>query len=153
MGLDYIELTRIVSKASKDPRYQVGAMIVDTSGDIVSTGYNGAPRRVKDNISRYHKPLKDFYIVHAEANAIFNAARKGASTNACIMYIWGKAPCAHCAGAIIQAGIFKVYYQPTILENSNWKESCEAAQVMFEEAGIITELYYLPMSCDPSQKS
>lgn len=45
---------------------------------------------------------------HAEANAIFNAARRGISTLGCTLYLNGVIPCKDCLIAIIQAGITEV---------------------------------------------
>ena len=136
MALDYAALAKVLSEASKDPCHQVGAIVFDKFGNIRSTGYNGAPRGVKDRPERYQKPLKQFYISHAEENAIAQAARTGVSLDNCNMLIWGKTPCANCARMIIQAGIKTVYFQQADIRLSNYKDSFEAAFQMFEEADV-----------------
>jgi dCMP deaminase len=55
--------------------------------------------------------------VHAEANAIFNAARRGIQTKGAKIYTT-KFPCASCAGAIVQAGIRAVITRDTEI----WKK-------------------------------
>jgi len=136
MGLNYQAIAECVASASKDPKYKVGAVIFDADGNIVSTGYNGAPRKVSDCPARYEKPLKQFYIAHAEENAISQAARRGVSTDNCCMLIWGKTPCASCARMIIQAGIKVVLFKKEDFSGSNYKESFKAALTMFHEANI-----------------
>ena len=136
MGINYSEIAKCIASASKDPRYKVGAVIFDNDDIIVSTGYNGAPRGVEDTLARYAKPLKQYYIAHAEINAIAQAARKGVSTLGCSIIIWGKPPCANCAMAIIQAGIKTVLFQAEDFRGSKYYESFIAAFKMFEEAGI-----------------
>jgi dCMP deaminase len=47
--------------------------------------------------------------VHAEVNAIIQAARAGVSTEGSTLYLTCGVPCKNCLGAIINAGISKVY--------------------------------------------
>lgn len=136
MGLNYQALAECVAKASKDPRHKVGAIIFDKHGNIRSTGYNGAPRGVEDSAKRYEKPLKQYYISHAEENAVVQAARMGQSTDDCCMLIWGKTPCANCARMIIQAGIKAVIFQKEDIAESNYAQSFKATFLMFKEAGV-----------------
>ena len=136
MAIDYFKLASLIADASKDPKYQVGAIILDKHGNIRSTGYNGAPRGVKDLSERYCKPFKQHYIAHAEENAIAQAARTGVSTDECSMVIWGKMPCATCVRMIIQAGISRVIFQPSDISQSSYKESFLAARDMLDEADI-----------------
>lgn len=136
MGINYQEIAKCVAAASKDPRYKVGAIIFDAAGNIRSTGYNGAPRGVIDSPERYEKPLKAFFVVHAEANAIAQAARMGQSLDGCIILVYGHMPCANCVGLMIQAGITEVIFKKTDVANSSWKDSFEAAAAMLAEAGL-----------------
>lgn len=136
MGINYVEIAKCIASTSKDPRYKVGAVIYDNDDIIVSTGYNGAPRGVEDTPARYAKPLKQYYIAHAEINAIAQAARKGASTLGCNIVIWGKPPCANCAMAIIQAGIKGVFVPVNCNTNSSYIDSFNAAAAMFNESGV-----------------
>lgn len=141
MGLNYLKLAQEIAKASKDPRYQVGAIVFDRNGNIRSTGYNGAPRGVMDDKIRYEKPLKQFFIAHAEENAIVQAARTGISLDDCCMLIWGKMPCAACTRMIIQAGIKSVLFQVTDWQTSAYRDSFLVSRQMFKEANIkITHL-------------
>ena len=136
MGLNFQALAEVCAAASKDPRHKIGAVIFDSEGGVLSTGYNGAPRRVNDAPERYEKPLKQFYIVHAEANAIAHAARKGIALENSAILITGKPPCARCAQLIIQAGIKLVMFSPEKNPASNWQEDFKHATAMLKEAGI-----------------
>lgn len=136
MGLNYQKLAQVVAEASKDQRYKVGAVVFDRNGNVRSTGYNGAPRGVADSELRYLKPFKQFYIAHAEENAIVQAARMGVSLDNCCMLIWGKMPCATCTRMIIQAGIKSVLFQLTDWQKSSYMDSFLASQQMLKEAGI-----------------
>lgn len=136
MGINYLEIAKSIASTSKDPKYQVGAVIFDNDGNIVSIGYNGAPRKVVDKPERYQKPLKQYYIAHAEENAIAQAARKGHATEGSCMLIWGKTPCAACARMIIQAGIKSVMFMTEDIRQSNYFESFKASLTMLHEAEI-----------------
>lgn len=126
---------------SKDPRTKVGAVIVDQRGVIRATGWNGFPRGIQDHPSRYaDRDVKLRLVVHAEANAIANAAAVGVPLEGCGLVVT-KFPCRECAKLIIQAGIKKVYTQQ-IESDSHWTESAEHARMMFDEAGINVEVYH-----------
>jgi dCMP deaminase len=68
-------------------------------------------------------------VVHAEPNAILNAAL---SVRGCTLYCTHH-PCGECAKIIIQAGISTVYCHPA---DPRWAESAALAAQMFAEAGV-----------------
>jgi len=105
----FYEIAEVVAKKSKD-KPKVGAVIVREEDHILlSTGYNGPPRKVLDLERRLAgKKTKLSWICHAEMNAIFNAVRSGAALLGGKIYVT-KFPCVMCAGAIIQAGLVGVY--------------------------------------------
>ena len=75
------ELAHTVKKKSKDKNTQIGAVIVGTDKEIVSTGYNSFPRGINDGVSeRQERPEKYHWFEHGERNAIYNAARIGVVT-------------------------------------------------------------------------
>ena len=72
----FLRIATVVAIKSKDPRCSVGAVIVSHDHILRSTGFNGLARRVHDDqnlLADAEEKLK--VICHAEANAIFNAAR------------------------------------------------------------------------------
>lgn len=120
----YLGIAEAVSKRSTCTRRQFGAIIVKDDA-IVSTGYNGGARGVvncmevgclKDEIDAPESKAYDYCIaVHAEENAIINAARHGVSVLGGTLYIYGRyyktgrlaeaKPCDRCKRALINAGI------------------------------------------------
>ena len=135
----FIELVEHISGWSKDRSTKIGSVMVDSDNRIVSVGYNGFPSGFDDNIDyRHERPQKYLYTEHSERNCIYNAARIGAKTKDCILYVkWF--PCADCARAIIQSGIKKLYCQkPDFSTNKNqlWKVSFDASLEMLTECGI-----------------
>lgn len=104
------------AQMSKDPSSRVGAVIVGPDLNILSTGFNGFPRGVTDDGRLQNKEVKRKIIVHAELNAILNAAREGVRLKGSTLYwigikngkLWGGCPCVPCTSAIIQAGIAEI---------------------------------------------
>ena len=127
----------LASEKSKDPSTKIGAVLV-REDNIISIGYNGFPRGIDDTKDRLeNREEKYFYVVHAEANAILNAARNGIATCDSILYTSGM-PCNECAKAIIQAGVRKVciHAQYPSLSHGKWSKSVSKAKEMFREANI-----------------
>ena len=106
----FIKLAELISTKSKDPSTKVGAVIVGADNEILSTGFNGFPRGVDESIpSRWERPDKYKWIVHAEANAVANAARIGVSLKNTVMYMnFQPQPCTGCAAIVSQAGIITI---------------------------------------------
>jgi dCMP deaminase len=138
------QLPGIASK-SKDPSTKVGSMTTGEDNGHRTAGFNGFARGVNDNIEevpeRYERPAKYKWTAHAEANAIYYAAKVGIPLNGCTLYVdWH--PCCNCAIGIIQSGIAKVVidgdsksHNDAVL-NERWKEDHEIAATMFREAGV-----------------
>ena len=102
----YLNLAREVSKWSKDPSMQIGAVAVGAKGQLLAQGYNGFPRGIADNPDRYDvREEKYKYIVHAEMNVIYNASYNGVSLDGAMLFVWGLPVCSECAKGIIQVGI------------------------------------------------
>ena len=132
----FIELSRHISTWSKDRSKKVGSVIVDDDKRVISMGYNGFPQHCDDDIEeRHQKPLKLFYVVHAEANALYSANRSGVKTKGTTIYVTFP-PCSECAKGIIQSGIRRVVCCPINSDKSSWVETTTVAQKMLEEAGI-----------------
>lgn len=124
----YLEIAKAVARRGTCLVRRYGAIIVKNDV-IVSTGYTGAPRKVKDCLewkvcprmiagARKGENYELCISVHSEENAIINAARHGASVLGGKMYIYGEVvdtgepteamPCERCRRAIINAGIEEV---------------------------------------------
>jgi dCMP deaminase len=124
----YLGIAKEVAHRSTCFRRSIGAIII-RDDQIISTGYVGAPRKTKDSFEhgsclrdRLNIPHGQRYelcrSVHAEQNAIINAARAGVSLLGGDMYIYGSIfqtgkpidalPCFICKKMIINAGIVRV---------------------------------------------
>lgn len=135
----FMRLAKQISTWSKDPSRKIGAIAVDESRRILSTGYNGFPSRLADTPDRLNDREEKYkYIVHAEMNCIFNACQNGISLNGAKLYVWGLPVCSECAKGVIQVGISEVYcgHIDDSYLNSVWKESFDTTQTMFAEASI-----------------
>jgi dCMP deaminase len=142
----FIDMALLCAGKSKDPRTQVGAMIVGPDLEVRSTGFNGFPRGVADTFQRLHdKETKLRLIVHAEVNAILNAARVGIPLKGCKLYlactddtgtVWGGPPCTRCSLDVIQAGIKHVVSLPFKAGPSTWAEDVAKAGELLHEAGV-----------------
>jgi len=141
----FMGLAAVASFRSKDPSTQNGACIVDPiSKSPLSLGYNGFPRSCDDDEFPWDRKAKNEcdtkypYVVHAESNAIYNAARKGVGLEDSEIYIYsekGYYPCDGCARAIIQSGIKRVIMAFAIKSNTD-KYDWTATKRMFKTAKI-----------------
>lgn len=131
----YLNIAKEVASWSKDPSRKIGAVIVGSKGQIISQGYNGFPRGINDTKERYNdRETKYKYVVHAEANAIYNAIHNGADPSGSTIYVTGLPVCHECAKAVIQTGISMVVMDT--LPDDNWTESGQMAISLFMEADI-----------------
>jgi dCMP deaminase len=124
----YLGIAREVARKSTCFRRSIGAIII-RDDQIISTGYVGAPRKTRDSLEhgyclrdKLNIPHGQRYelcrSVHAEQNAIINAARAGVSLYKGDMYIHGSVygkdqlinafPCFICKKMIINSGIIRV---------------------------------------------
>lgn len=134
----YLELAKCVSSWSKDPSTQVGAICVGAKGQILSQGYNGFPRGIKDLPERLNMREEKYrYVVHAEQNCIYNACLNGVGLEGSSIYLYGLPICNECAKGIIQVGVTQVIAQfdPKAAKNK-WKESFDTSRTMFKECRI-----------------
>lgn len=104
------QLARQVATRSTCPRKQVGALIVKDR-NILSTGYNGSIRglphctEVGCMIDNGHC----IRTIHAEANAILQAAKHGVSTQGSDIYVTAS-PCFYCFKLISNSGINRIFF-------------------------------------------
>ena len=139
-----MELTEQVapwSSCYKSDR-QVGAIIVKNKR-ILTTGYNGAPEgvksckergeclRMKNDIASGTR-LELCYAVHAEQNAIVQAARLGIVLEGATLYCTHQ-PCVICAKMIINAGIKRIVYKDGYPD--------EFSVQLLNEAGVSLQQY------------
>jgi dCMP deaminase len=137
----FLRLAAEVATWSKDKSAGVGAIIIGYNNRILSTGYNGFPRGVNDDIEeRHERPAKYFWTIHAEANAILNCDEPlRGSTLYLSSAPYVIPPCAGCAGMIKQKGIVRVVYRKPGTIPEQWITSCAIAETIFKEGGIVVE--------------
>ena len=121
---------------------KIGAVIVKGKR-IMTTGYNGAPTGVTTCIERGECLRRKLnipsgtrqevcYAIHAEQNAIIQAARLGVSIEGATLYCTHQ-PCAVCAKMIVNAGIVRVVYREGYPD--------DFAVQMLKEGGVTLEKY------------
>lgn len=126
----FIEFARLAATRSKDASTQVGAVLVRDQV-ILSTGYNGFPRGIKDDVAeRRQRPTKYLYTVHAEENVLLNMTRIAVSALGATLYVTPFYPCMRCATSIIQAGVVEVVTDVQ-QENTRWLDEMQEAQNLF----------------------
>jgi dCMP deaminase len=129
-------VAQTVALRSKDKR-RVGAVIVGEGNTILSTGFNGFARGIRETPARQAEDEKLFWVTHAETNAIFNAARHGVSLVGSTLYVTLH-PCSGCAQAIVQAGITRVftYGEYWIKAEPDQANRWEIARDLFSEGHV-----------------
>lgn len=124
------------------PGRAIGCVIVKDKR-IMTTGYNGAPAGLRTCKERGKCMRRELgiqsgtraelcYAIHAEQNAIIQAAKLGVSIDGATLYCTHQ-PCSMCAKMIINAGITRVVYQEGYPD--------EFSLEIFDESGVTLERY------------
>ena len=131
----FLSIAEVCARQSKDPSTKVGAVIADRFDRVVSMGFNGLPRGVKDKAAVLKdREVKNMVTLHAEVNAIVFAKQ---DVSECIIYCT-HVPCSQCSALIIQAGIKEVVVGVESGKelSSAWDVSIAMTRKMFKEAGV-----------------
>lgn len=115
----FMTITREVAERSTCTRAKVGAVIV-RDRSILATGYNGAPAGMPHCFDVgclvYQSTNPDgetvencFRTIHAEINAIAQAARNGTRIDGADVYVT-HTPCIHCLKTLVNTGVRRVFY-------------------------------------------
>lgn len=116
----FMTITRQVAERSTCNRAKVGAVIVRDK-NILATGYNGAPAGMPHCtdlgclIYQSKNPNGEmeencFRTIHAEINAIAQAAKNGSSIKDAAIYVT-HTPCIHCLKVLVNTGIKNIFYE------------------------------------------
>ena len=140
----FMELTEKVAEWSScfQENRHVGAVIV-LDKRVMTTGYNGAPAGIMSCVDRggcLRRKLnipsgtrqEICYAVHAEQNAIIQAARLGIKIEGATLYCTHQ-PCVICAKMIINAGISRVVYKHGYPDDFSMQ--------LFREANVTVQKY------------
>ncbi len=133
----FMEIASLVARRSTCLRRAVGAIIVKEHR-ILSTGYNGAPSGIRHcaevgclretmNIEsgQRHELCRG---IHAEQNAIIQAAYHGVAIRGGILYCTNL-PCTICTKMLINAGVSEICYSEGYAD--------ELSESLLNEAGIV----------------
>ena len=146
----YLGLAQHVAAWSKDPKAQVGAVLLDERGWPIALGYNGFPAGVEDDADKLaNDQLKNDMVVHAEQNALLCAGPRARNGT---MYVYGKPVCPRCAVLIIQAGVIRVVATPPDPEKNPESSTHTSGKIsvgMFKEAKV--EFSPGVFECAPTQ--
>jgi dCMP deaminase len=133
----FMDIAKQVAARSNCMKRQVAAVIV-SERRIISTGYNGTPRGVKNcneggcprcnGFSESGKNLEECLCSHGEENAIVQASYHGIAIRDATLYTT-YSPCLMCSKMIINAGIRRVVYNEAYPLN-------DTATAMLKEAGV-----------------
>ncbi|MBI4039766.1 cytidine/deoxycytidylate deaminase family protein [Candidatus Daviesbacteria bacterium] len=107
----FLQISDLVSTRATCQRLKVGAILVKDK-KIISTGYCGAPKKVPDcfEVGCFMKDGHCVRTIHAEINAVTQAAFHGITTSGATVYAnW--LPCYNCAKVLINAGVERLVYR------------------------------------------
>lgn len=134
----FMDIAHVTARRSNCLRRHVAAVIV-RDRRIVSTGYNGTPRGIKNcsdggcarcgSDAPSGSALGECICCHAEENAIVQAAYHGIAVKGGTLYCT-TSPCLMCTKMIINAGLSEVVYEHEY-------HFTEQAQALFAEAGVL----------------
>ena len=143
-----MEIAKVVASRSNCNRRHVAAVIVKDFR-IISTGYNGTPRGIKNccdggcprcnSTAPSGTHLEECLCSHGEENAIVQAAYHGISIKGATLYTTFS-PCLLCAKMIINGGIKEVVY------NEKYSIDGTSSRIL-KEAGVILR----PVKPDPEE--
>lgn len=104
----FMEVAKLVSRRSTCPRASVGCVLVKDN-QIIATGYNGSAPGMP-HCDDHGCEIREGHCqrtLHAEVNAVGQAARNGASTVGSTAYVT-HTPCLHCAKVLVAAGVTQI---------------------------------------------
>lgn len=140
----FMRMADLVATRSTCLRRQVGAVVVKEKR-VLTTGYNGAPKglkhcaevgcvRMQNNIESgtRHELCRG---VHAEQNAVIQAAYFGASIKDATIYTTTY-PCAMCTKILVNAGIREVVYKDDYVD--------PLSREIMEESGVVVRRHQVP---------
>jgi len=143
-----VEACLSLSALSPCPRRSFGCMLLDPSRNVViSEGYNGTLRGSKAALCGGAVCSREGIesgtnlevgCVHAEQNAIYNAARRGVSVEGSWAFINGE-PCEMCAKAMVQVGVSRVFCINGGYTTKNGVEVLRQAKVPVHKVGEDTD--------------
>jgi dCMP deaminase len=107
----FLRIAQVVGERSTCDRAHVGCVLV-VDKRILTAGYNGSPTGQEHCDDAGHLLVNGHCVrtIHAETNAIIQAALHGVSTKGATCYVTHY-PCINCTKALINAGITRLVYE------------------------------------------
>ncbi|MBI4154942.1 cytidine/deoxycytidylate deaminase family protein [Candidatus Woesearchaeota archaeon] len=107
----FMNVANVISTRGTCDRKYVGAVIVDPKHQILTTGYNGSISGQPHCSQVGHKMVNDHCVrtIHAEENALLQAAKVGVSLEGGILYSTAS-PCWNCFRGIARVGIKRIVF-------------------------------------------
>ncbi|MBP9676757.1 MAG: cytidine/deoxycytidylate deaminase family protein [Anaerolineaceae bacterium] len=142
----FMKIAYAVSERSTCDRAFVGSLLV-LDKRILTTGFNGSPKGQPHCDEVGHLLVEGHCVrtIHAETNAIIQAALHGVSTRGATCYVT-HFPCIACTKALINAGITRLVYDVAYRIDDNALEFLRQAEVEItqyhsaDEAGTTTDV-------------
>lgn len=133
----FIKIALDVAERSTCDRAYVGAVLVRDKR-ILTTGFNGSPTGQPHCDTHGHLLVDGHCVrtIHAETNAIIQAALHGVSTKGATCYVT-HFPCINCTKTLINAGIVRIVFINDYRVDDNALEFLKLAEVNLEK--IIVE--------------
>ena len=131
----FIEMSKLIASWSHDPSTKCGAVIVRPDKTVLSVGFNGFPKNMRDDAHLYaDRDTKYSRIIHWEMNALIHSPEPA---KGCTLYTYPFASCDRCAVHMLQFGISRFVF-PTLPEDKKerWQESLDKTLAYFKEAGV-----------------
>lgn len=147
------------SRSSHDSQTKCGCVLVKDKTSL-STGYNGFIRDVVDDDLPKTRPDKYPFMIHAEANAIYNCTRLGRSTLGATAYVTA-IPCGNCLQALYQCGIKEIVFSDVsnpkmVIGDGNYhrilKMVSQYVEVFYIPASSIDDADFIESSIKLAQK-
>ena len=116
----FMTMATIASTRSTCNRRHVGCVLVDRNRQVVSTGYNGSSPGADhcDDVGHLMHEGHCVRTIHAEANAVAQAAKSGKSVDDCTAYVTTH-PCPNCLLLLSASGVSEVVYMEVYHEKKD----------------------------------
>ncbi|PVV01095.1 hypothetical protein BB560_004501, partial [Smittium megazygosporum] len=144
--LYFMKIAELSSHRSNCMKRRVGCILVQNN-QILSTGYNGTPKNLKNcneggckrcnEGAKQGTSLDECLCIHAEENALLQIGANRISSGYCILYC-NTCPCLGCSKKIVQAGVKEVVY------NQEYGMDEKTAR-LFSDAKIILRRFLLTL--------
>ena len=135
----FMDIAQLVATRATCDRKHVGAVIV-RDREILATGYNGSIGGAAHCDDVGHLMVEGHCVrtVHAEINAIAQAAKHGHHINGAAIYVTAR-PCWNCFKVLANSGIKNIYYYESYRDDKNIEDALEYINMKITKIGDSNE--------------